>query len=125
VISATDDAGFTIIELIVALVILTVGLLAFAGTTVFLIRQVTVAQLTTARTMAVQSVVEEIRATPYDSVATGTRSVGDYRVDWEAVVEGPTKAVTIISLGPGTALGRDGAVTAQAADTFRYRILQP
>lgn len=123
--AAGDRSGFTIVELIVAMVILTVGLMAFAGTTMFLIRQVTVAKLTTARTMAVQSVVEEIRATPYDSVVTGSGRVGEYSIRWDTQVEGVTKAVRIISVGPGTALGRNGAVAAEAADTFLYRILQP
>jgi prepilin-type N-terminal cleavage/methylation domain-containing protein len=123
--SPPDRSGFTIVELLVAVVILTVGLLAFAGTTMFLIRQVTVAHLTTARTMAVQSVVETLRATPYDMVTAGSEEVGDYSVTWEATVDGSTRAVQIISVGPGTAFGRSGGLSAEAADTFNYRILQP
>jgi len=122
---SSDRGGFTIVELLVALVILTIGLLAFAGTTMFLIRQVTVAHLTTARTMAVQSVVEMLRATPYDLVTSGDDEVGDYLLTWEATVEGSTRAVQIISVGPGIAPGRSGGLSAEAADTFSYRILQP
>jgi len=121
---ARDRGGFTIVELLVAMVILTVGLLAFAGTTMFLIRQVTLAHLTTARTMAVQSVVETLRSTPYDNVTSGDDEVGDYQLTWEATVEGSTRAVQIISVGPGPARGRSGGLSAHAIDTFSYRILQ-
>jgi len=122
---ASDRRGFTIVELLVAMVILTIGLLAFAGTTMFLIRQVTVAHLTTARTMAVQSVVETLRSTPYDNVTSGDDEVGDYLLTWEATVDGSTRAVQIVSVGPGIAVGRSGGLSAQSVDTFSYRILQP
>lgn len=117
-------AGFTIVELVVALVILTVGLLAFAGTTVLLIRQVSIAGLATERAAVVQSVVERLRALPYDSVRSGSDSMGAFRVTWTATVDGPTKVVRIISTGPGPK-GAQGTLGPDVADTFTTRILEP
>lgn len=114
--------GFTLVELLVAVVVLTVGLLAFAGTTVVLIRQVTLAGLATERATAVQTVVEQLRALPYDSVGSGSDSLGAFRVTWTSTTLGATKEVQVVTLGPGA---RGQALSPAVADTFSTRILEP
>lgn len=119
-----DRGGFTIVELVVSLLILTVGLLAFAGTTIVLIRQVTTAGLATERATAVQTVVERLRALPYDSVSAGGDSIGAFRVTWTSTRVGATKEVRVITVGPGP-YGPQGTLRAGIADTFSTRILEP
>ncbi len=114
--------GFTLVELLVAVVVLTFGLLAFAGTTVVLIRQVTLAGLATERATAVQSVVERLRALPYDSVGSGSDSLGAFRVSWTSTTLGATKEVRVVTLGPGA---RGQTLSPGVADTFSTRILEP
>lgn len=121
---AADRGGFTIVELVVSLVILTVGLLAFAGTTIVLIRQVTLAGLATERATAVQTVVERLRALPYDSIGAGSDSLGPFRVTWTSTTAGSSKEVRVITVGPG-ARGGGGALGSGVADTFSTRILEP
>lgn len=111
-------------ELLVALVLLTVGLLAFAGVTTVLIRQVTAAGLATERATAVQTVVERLRALPYDSIGSGSDSLGPFRVTWTSTTEENSKEVRVITVGPGHR-GGQGALRPTVADTFSTRILEP
>lgn len=120
----TDRGGFTIVELVVSLIILTVGLLAFAGTTIVLIRQVTAAGLATERATAVQTVVERLRALPYDSIGAGSDSLGAFRINWTSTTLGASKEVRVVTLGPGP-YGSQGAIRPAVADTFTTRILEP
>lgn len=66
--------GFTLIETIIALVILSVGILAVATLSSTSIWQVRRGQDLTNAAMAAQQVMEQIATTPFDSVALGTDS---------------------------------------------------
>ena len=120
--------GFTVVEVVVALIILTVGVLGLAATTVYVVQQTTLAEVATERAAAVQTVVEQLRARPYPAVSDSSGSYGPYEVSWTVVPGNRSKLVTIVSVGPGlqSAEGQGmprlhGAV----ADTFSYRILRP
>lgn len=82
-----QQGGFSLIEVIIAMVILTVGVLALASAMVHLSRQVRAADLRTDRTVATQQAVERVRAIGYDSVSTRTETdawqVGSYSVWWD------------------------------------------
>ena len=65
------DAGFSLVELVMALFVLAFGVIGLATTTLFITRQLTLAEVTTSRVAAIQSVMERIRATPYDSIKAG------------------------------------------------------
>lgn len=98
--------GFSLVELLVALVILAVGMLALAATTGYLIVQVQVSNLRTERATAVQQVVEELRSTQFNSIASrgkqGAETVGDFDVWW--LVSQPAtnlKRVQVYTEGPG------------------------
>ena len=64
-------AGFTMVEVIIAIVVLAVGVLGMAGTTAYIVRQITLADVMTERAVALQSVIERLQATPFASVGTG------------------------------------------------------
>ena len=72
------EAGFTVIEIILAMVVLSIGLLGTAGTTLLLIKQTTMADVATDRAVALQGTIEGLRSIPFDSVTSGSDSIGAY-----------------------------------------------
>lgn len=120
-------AGFTLVEVLVALVVLTVGVLALAGATAVAVRQVILADVTTERAAALQSVIEGLRARPYDSVTAGFDTVGTFRATWTVSSTQRSKVISIVTLGPGLASGAGTMprLADQVRDTFVYRIARP
>ena len=120
-------AGFSLVEVLIALVILAVGVLGLAGSTALVIRQVTVADMATERAAALQTVVERLRATPYASLAAGSDSVGLFYVNWSATGLASSTMLEIVTVGPGlkTGTGNLPHLAGQVADTFSYRIIAP
>ena len=123
--AAPTRAGFSLIEVIVAMVILTIGVLGMAGTTAYVVRQTTLGDLMTERAAAFQSVVDRLQALPYDSVTTGSDSVGVFAASWTAVADGSqNKIVTIVTVGPGMSGATLPSNSPQVADTFQFRVLR-
>jgi prepilin-type N-terminal cleavage/methylation domain-containing protein len=117
-------AGFTLVEVLVALIILTVGVLGLAGTTALAVRQVTVADITAERATALQSVIERLRSQPYANLASD--SIGRFGVTWTVTAAPRSTEVEIVTVGPGAAMGSAMAgLRAEVADTFQYRIVRP
>jgi prepilin-type N-terminal cleavage/methylation domain-containing protein len=120
------ESGFTLVEVIVAIVVLAVGLLGMAGTTAVVLRQLTVADLSNQRAMALQTTLERLRAAPFDDVATGSDSVGNFRVNWTVTDEFQWKDLEIVTTGPG--LGHSSGyqvLSPSVADTFTHRLIRP
>jgi prepilin-type N-terminal cleavage/methylation domain-containing protein len=119
--------GFTLIEVVVAMVVLTFGVLGLAGSTMYLVNQVSVADLATERVAVVQSVVESLRAQPFDTVSSGIDSIGVFSVEWRSWVEGSrSKGIEIVSTGPGLVTTSDGPrILSAVADTFYYQVVRP
>lgn len=119
--------GFSLVEVIVALVVLTIGLLAMAATTGHVITRVRMSGLDTERAVATQQVVEWLRAQPFNAVQSRDGStpllVGGYRFWWEVPDPQPNfKKVVVISEGRGYT----GWQWSDAArDTFSISIFRP
>lgn len=120
-------SGFTIVEVIVAMIILTTGVLGLAGTTGLIVRQITLSDATTERSVALQSVIERLRAQDYDSVDSGSDTLGNYAVGWTVGLDGQTsKVVTVVTTGPGlTSASGFPSLAPSVTDTFTYRIVKP
>lgn len=123
-ISNAARSGFTIVELVVAMIVLAFGVLGLAGTTALVVRQVTLADVNTERAAALQEVVERLRAQNTGTITSGSTTVGSYTVSW-AVTESATysRTVRVITTGPG--LRKDAAATTPmlgkaVADTFSF-----
>jgi Tfp pilus assembly protein PilV len=113
------------VEVIFAIVILTVGVLGLAGTTAYIIRQVTLADLMTERWAAFQTVVDRIQSLPYDSVGSGTTTIGVFTATWTATPSGTqNKVVQIITVGPGLGGALVPTNNPVAVDTFVFRVLR-
>ena len=119
--------GFSLAEVVVSMVVLIYGLLGLAGSTMYFVREVRVAELSTKRTVAVRSTLERARAMPFDSVGAGLDSVGEYELNWTATAETTrTKLIRVIATGPGLMSGANGPVIAAAAvDTIDFRTYRP
>lgn len=125
--------GFTIIEIVIAVLVLTFGVLGMAGTTAYVVRQVSLAEVTTKRAQALQSVLERVRGAGYDSVllgsaASGSDSVGPFAVKWTSAADGSRSVlVTVVTLGPGLASvsGQLPFLSNAVTDTFTYRVIRP
>lgn len=125
---ARSRGGFTLVEIIVAVIVLAVGVLGLAGTTAYIVRQITLASVMTERSVALQTVIERLQAVPFDSVGTGSDSVGSFGVSWSSTSETSlSKLVTIVTSGPGVAkMGNNKFPTlgSNVADTFQYRVIE-
>jgi prepilin-type N-terminal cleavage/methylation domain-containing protein len=121
-------AGFTLVEVLVALIILTVGVLGLAGTTALAVRQVTFADVTSQRAVALQTVVERLRSLDYASVQNGSDSVGLFAATWTVTDAQRSKSIEIVTVGPGLGSAAGAGMTGlrrDVADTFVYRIVRP
>jgi prepilin-type N-terminal cleavage/methylation domain-containing protein len=122
-----NRAGFTIVEVIVAMVVLTAGVVGLAGTTAWVTRQLTLSRLTTERTAAVQSTIEYIRAQDFDSIGSGADTIGVFQIRWESTQSGSrSKIVRVVTLGPGLSPNSGSLPSIKSAvyDTFTQRIIQ-
>lgn len=124
-----DRKGFSMVEVIIAIVVLAVGVLGFAGTTAYIVRQVTLADVMTERSAALQSTIERLQAMDFDSVDYGYDSVGVFGIRWSSVSETTqSKLVTIITNGPGlhtSAANPFPMLGPNVLDTFEYRVIRP
>ena len=122
-----DRMGFTMVEVIFAIMILAFGLMGMAGTTALVVRQVTMADLATERSAALQTTIERLQAEPFSQLTDGSDSVGIYEVTW--TVTQPTglwAAVEIVTAGPGSAAPDGGfpILMPNIPDTFNHRFLR-
>lgn len=120
--------GFTLLEVVIALLVLTLGALALAATTVNVVRQGQMADLKTERVAARRAVIEEIHASPWDDVSSGADTVGRYVVAWSVRTETTVlKELAIVTTGPAVVADGStgpGAIRPDAVDTLTYRILK-
>lgn len=122
------NEGFTIIEVLVAIVILAVGMLALATTSIFATTQVRVADLKTERSLAVQEVVERMLSSPFDEIQdrseTNAEQIGSFAVWWDEEPQSRfLTRVLIVSKGPGYQQGV-GWIQ-EARDSFIVEIADP
>lgn len=113
------------VEVVIAMVILTVGVLGLAGTTGYIVRNITLADLMTERSAAFQTIADRLQSLPFDSVTSGSDSVGIFAVKWTSTYAGgQNKVVTIVTVGPGLGGTAFPTNSPQVADTFSFRVLR-
>jgi prepilin-type N-terminal cleavage/methylation domain-containing protein len=120
--------GLTLIEVVVAMLVLTIGLLGLAAGTGFILRSAETARIDTQRATAVQTAVESLRAVPFDDVTNDTRTVGDYTIAWTQTEAGQNwRRFEIVVTGPGRAPGGGAmqALSMNVVDTITYRLVRP
>jgi len=123
-------AGFSLIELVMSVLVLAFGVVGMATTTLFITRQLTIAEVTTARATATRSVMEHIRATPYDLIGPGSDTIGPMVISWTVTATTPqTTTLGIITVGPGrvpASVSQSAPMlSSSVADTILYKVLKP
>jgi prepilin-type N-terminal cleavage/methylation domain-containing protein len=118
--------GFSLVEILIATMVLTVGLLAMAASTAYVATHLKSTSYTTQRTQAKERMVEELRATTYANVATSNtaRTVGRFSMTWNVSTAGLAKRVSLITSGPAY-LGRSKGQRTTVVDTMSFSILSP
>jgi prepilin-type N-terminal cleavage/methylation domain-containing protein len=93
--------GFTLIELVVAVTVLAVGVLAVAANAVPLARLVRRGGVQTGSAAAAGAEIESLRAAGCAAPATGTvTSGGGYRLRWSVAPAGRLREVTVVTTYP-------------------------
>jgi prepilin-type N-terminal cleavage/methylation domain-containing protein len=90
----SNRPAFTLAEVLVAVVVFSVGILGLAATGSFLVVQVRDAQAFTHAATLAGNVLDSLRATPCSAVAGGSRSLGGATVGWTAAPGARVVAVT-------------------------------
>lgn len=122
----SSEAGFSLVEMLIAVVIFAVGALGLAGTSAFQTRQTTIANLHGERAAALIHGVETLKSMDFDSVAAGSDSVGRFAVEWTILSADSRSALTeIVTVGPGLTTAGGGApkLGSSVPDTFTYRLI--
>lgn len=131
---ASRRAGFTLVELVVALAVLTIGMMGMAAAAGYATTEVRSSAMRTQRTAAIESVLEELRGrafngTAFDSaVATlpyaSAKTIGSVKV-WYDVVADTTfgKKVTFYTKAPQYKAHVGWTTT--AVDTFVVELYRP
>lgn len=84
---ARNESGITIVEVIIAVLMVTVGLLAAAGTMGSVTRMLNRGEMTTTAASHAQDQFEAMRALRCPQMTNGSSVRGPYRLDWTV---GPT-----------------------------------
>lgn len=95
--------GFSLVEVVVAILVLSFGLLAMAASTGYVATQLRSTTWDTQRNLARQQVIESLRATIFANVTTNStgRAIGPYTVRWNVTnVSSAQRRVQIITTGP-------------------------
>jgi prepilin-type N-terminal cleavage/methylation domain-containing protein len=118
--------GFSLVEVVIAMLILTVGLLALASSTGYISAEIRNSTWATQRAFARNEIVERLRAIPFDSVATTATptAVGRYNMTWTSTsVNNNLKSVLVIASGPSYRMGNGARIT--VVDTTSINIIRP
>ena len=121
-------SGFSLAELIVSIVILSVGVLSMAGTSAWVVRQITLSRLSTERAVARQSAIESIMAGSFASAFGGSGTFGSFDVNWTVTEDaGAFKTLQIVTVGLGRSAGSEGMTTlsSEVADTVFFTFTGP
>jgi len=105
--------GFALVELVVAVLVLTVGVLALGGTAAAVTRMVAWGQRMGGAAAAAQARLEALRAGGCRSLGDGRDSVGPYRLSWSVVAAGSLRRVALTVTYPNGS--RDRADRFEAA----------
>jgi prepilin-type N-terminal cleavage/methylation domain-containing protein len=122
----SSNGGFSLVEVVIAIVILSFGLLAMAASTGYVASQLRSSSFDTQRNLARQQVIEQLRSTIFANLATNTagQTVGRYTIRWNVtLLNSSQRRVQIITQGPAYR-ARQGARTT-VTDTASITILSP
>ena len=86
-------AGFSLVEVLVALTVTGIGLVALAGTTAVLLAHGTSAAAALSATARLTAVVDSLRVAPCLSLGTGRNTANGVTITWAVSGTGPVRRV--------------------------------
>ena len=94
------NKGFTLVEVMIAIVILTIGLLALASVTVMVIKGNSLNKMMTTATTLANQQLETLKNTSYNSVASSSEwstvtGFSGYERRWQVTTSGNQKAIVM------------------------------
>lgn len=103
----SGERGFTIVEVIIAMIVLSVGLLGLVSTAALTTRMISQGQRYSEAAALANQRFEILRATPCPSMANGSNTVGQVQVTWgvTSIQSGRARQATVdvrSSTGTGT-----------------------
>lgn len=109
--------GFTILEVLIAIMVLTVGILGLTTTAALVTRMIGQGQRYSEVSTVAAERFERMRSRPCNTLSNGSATQGPYALSWTVVTPatGNSRAVTVVVVSP-TARGT-------RADTFATTIL--
>jgi prepilin-type N-terminal cleavage/methylation domain-containing protein len=91
-----DERGLTLIELIVAVTILSVTLVGLAASARFAAREVAMGREDTHAWLAAQHQIETLMRAGFDDVGSGSTLVDDYTLTWTVTGTNPKKVLFLV-----------------------------
>ena len=122
-----NPGGFSLVEVVVAMIVLSFGLLAMAASTGYVATQLRSATWDTQRNFARQQVIEQLKATVFANVTTNStgQTVGPYTVRWNVTnVSAAQRRVQLITTGPAYRTSSRRTMTT-VVDTATITIASP
>ena len=96
------NRGFTLVEILVAVVIFTTALLGVAGLTIVIIRGNTFSNMLTTATVLAQDKLEELQDTAYSALSDGSDTATQNNIDysrlWDIADNAPTAGMKRIEV---------------------------
>jgi type IV pilus modification protein PilV len=105
-----EDRGFTLLEVIIAISILTFGILAVGAMQGAALRGNNFAYGRTSDSTLAQDALEDLMALPYANMVDGSRTEGNYMINW-----------TVTQIGTGTAAYKTITVTVRYLGLMEIR----
>ena len=126
--------GFTLVELVIALVVLTIGMVGMAAAAGYATTEAHSSSMRTQRTAAIEAVLEELRGRAYNKTAFDTalaplafasaRQVGSVTIWWDTAWDGQFgKKLSIYTRAPQYT--KKTGWTTSATDTFVVELFRP
>lgn len=93
-------SGFSITEVVVSVMIVSIGVIAFATAVGLAARDIRLGQRHTDIAMLITDQLEQLKSLPPELVQNGQRTQGDYQLTWTVVGSNPKK-LTLVARYPG------------------------
>lgn len=109
-----DSKGFSIIEVIVAIVLFTFAILGMTTTSNFVSRQMQIARRDMRMAFAAQQKIEELISRGYANVTGGSGTVDGFPMSWWVSGTSPKVLVLVVASDSSLSAKKDTVITAVA-----------
>ena len=94
---AKDSGGFSLVELLISVIIISIGIVGFATAVGLMATELWFGRRDTEISMAVMDKAEELKALGASNVTDDSEMVGEYQLSWTIVDNTPTKVQLVAS----------------------------